>query len=128
MLNSGGAPTSSGLLVIYISLGGQCCVGRVLISASLCVPHQVFESMYGLGAGDSSFFINGLQVDMDVHDVFTVLDMMKSEAKLMEGLHALGIKVRLILIENVLYLQCVMYGVYWIFNNSRINSYAVYCM
>jgi UDP-glucose:glycoprotein glucosyltransferase len=37
-------------------------------------------------------FINGQQVDLDVYDVFTLLDNMRAEATLMEGLHALGIQ------------------------------------
>ena len=46
-----------------------------------------------MGPGESALFINGLQADLDIYDVFTLLDTLKGEAKLMEGLHALGIKV-----------------------------------
>ena len=46
--------------------------------------------MYGLAPGDSALFINGRQADLDIYDVFTLLETMRSEAKLMEGLHAIG--------------------------------------
>ncbi len=45
-----------------------------------------------MSAGESALFINGVQADLDIYDVFTLLETLKSEAKLMEGLHALGIK------------------------------------
>ncbi|KAH9487627.1 UDP-glucose:glycoprotein glucosyltransferase 1, partial [Bulinus truncatus] len=44
----------------------------------------------GVGVGDSLLYINGLTVDLEVYDVFTLLDVMTSEAKLVEGLHSLG--------------------------------------
>ena len=53
----------------------------------------MFEAQFGLGPGESALFINGLQADLEIYDVFTLLDTLKSEAKLMEGLHSLGIKV-----------------------------------
>ena len=57
------------------------------------VRSQVWESTFGLQPGDSALFINGLQADLDVYDVFTLLDTMKAEAKLMEGLNNLGVLV-----------------------------------
>ncbi|KAL4691209.1 hypothetical protein H8959_014170, partial [Pygathrix nigripes] len=41
--------------------------------------------------GDARLFINGLHVDMDVHDSFSILDMLKLEGKIMNGLRNLGI-------------------------------------
>ncbi|XP_076401678.1 UDP-glucose:glycoprotein glucosyltransferase 2 isoform X1 [Peromyscus maniculatus bairdii] len=41
--------------------------------------------------GDARLFINGLLVDMDVYDPFSILDMLKSEGKLMSGLKNLGL-------------------------------------
>lgn len=46
----------------------------------------------GVGVGDSLLYINGLSVDLEVYDIFTLLDLMSSEAKLVEGLHSLGFK------------------------------------
>ena len=55
---------------------------------------QVFESALSLGAGESAMLLNGIPVEMEVYDVYTLLDLMKSEARLMEGLFSLGFKVR----------------------------------
>uniref|UniRef100_A0A2K5VIE0 UDP-glucose ceramide glucosyltransferase-like 1 n=1 Tax=Macaca fascicularis TaxID=9541 RepID=A0A2K5VIE0_MACFA len=41
--------------------------------------------------GDARLFINGLHVDMDVYDPFSILDMLKLEGKIMNGLRNLGI-------------------------------------
>nr|XP_037863749.1 UDP-glucose:glycoprotein glucosyltransferase 2 isoform X2 [Chlorocebus sabaeus] len=41
--------------------------------------------------GDARLFINGLHVDMDVYDLFSILDMLKLEGKIMNGLRNLGI-------------------------------------
>ncbi|XP_055465900.1 UDP-glucose:glycoprotein glucosyltransferase 2 [Psammomys obesus] len=41
--------------------------------------------------GDARLFINGLRVDLDVYDPFSILDMLKSEGKLMNGLKNLGL-------------------------------------
>ena len=51
---------------------------------------QYFESSLGLSAGDSAMFINGLQVDLDVSDVFTLVELLRSESHMMEGLHSLA--------------------------------------
>jgi UDP-glucose:glycoprotein glucosyltransferase len=40
--------------------------------------------------GESALFINGRQADLDVYDVFTLVETLRSEAKLMEGLHDIG--------------------------------------
>lgn len=51
---------------------------------------QYFENYHGLTAGDSALYLNGIPMDMEIYDIFTLLDMMKSEAKIMEGLFSLG--------------------------------------
>ena len=58
---------------------------------SIC--HQMFESTLELSPGDSALFINGIRTDLEMDDVFQVLDVLRSEACLMDGLHSLGIKV-----------------------------------
>lgn len=40
--------------------------------------------------GESAFFINGRQADLDIYDVFTLVETLRSEAKQMEGLYQLG--------------------------------------
>uniref|UniRef100_A0AAY4DGN2 UDP-glucose ceramide glucosyltransferase-like 1 n=1 Tax=Denticeps clupeoides TaxID=299321 RepID=A0AAY4DGN2_9TELE len=46
----------------------------------------------GLHPGDAGLFINGLHIDLDVHNPFSILDIIRAEAKVLEGLHHLGIK------------------------------------
>uniref|UniRef100_H0WPZ6 UDP-glucose ceramide glucosyltransferase-like 1 n=1 Tax=Otolemur garnettii TaxID=30611 RepID=H0WPZ6_OTOGA len=41
--------------------------------------------------GNARLFINGLHVDMDVYDPFSIVGMLKLEGKIMSGLHSLGI-------------------------------------
>lgn len=53
---------------------------------------QQFEQL-GIGDGNSLMYLNGLSVDLEAYDIFTLLDVMSSEAKLVEGLHSLGLKV-----------------------------------
>ncbi|XP_059506997.1 UDP-glucose:glycoprotein glucosyltransferase 1 isoform X2 [Stegostoma tigrinum] len=53
---------------------------------------QTFKETFGLHPGDSALFINGLSIDLDVQDIFSVLDLLRNEARLMEGLHDLGIQ------------------------------------
>ncbi|ELU12397.1 hypothetical protein CAPTEDRAFT_227323 [Capitella teleta] len=48
------------------------------------------QNSVGLMPGDNAMFINGLQADLEVYDVFTLLDHLKAEAKLMEGIHHLA--------------------------------------
>lgn len=48
----------------------------------------------GLQPGESAMYINGIAADLSVYDVYRLLETLRSEAKLMEGLHNMGIKVR----------------------------------
>uniref|UniRef100_A0A8B9KK17 UDP-glucose ceramide glucosyltransferase-like 1 n=1 Tax=Astyanax mexicanus TaxID=7994 RepID=A0A8B9KK17_ASTMX len=52
---------------------------------------RLSESM-GIHPGDSSLFINGIHIDLDLHNAFSILDIIRGEAKLLEGLHNLGIR------------------------------------
>ncbi|XP_017278228.1 UDP-glucose:glycoprotein glucosyltransferase 2 isoform X3 [Kryptolebias marmoratus] len=42
--------------------------------------------------GDGELFINGLHIDLDIHNPFSILDILRTEARILEGLHNLGIK------------------------------------
>ncbi|KAL3846980.1 hypothetical protein ACJMK2_017920, partial [Sinanodonta woodiana] len=53
---------------------------------------QYFENYLSLEPGDSAFYLNGISMDMEVYDIFTMMDRMRDEAKLMEGLFSLGFK------------------------------------
>ncbi|KAF7667781.1 hypothetical protein LDENG_00047960 [Lucifuga dentata] len=46
----------------------------------------------GVHPGDGGLFINGLHIDLDIHNPFSILDILRGEAKVLEGLHNLGIK------------------------------------
>ncbi|XP_077200010.1 UDP-glucose:glycoprotein glucosyltransferase 2 isoform X2 [Paroedura picta] len=46
----------------------------------------------GLQPGEGRLFLNGLPIDLDFHDLFSILETLKSEGKAMHGLHTLGIK------------------------------------
>ncbi|XP_051938490.1 UDP-glucose:glycoprotein glucosyltransferase 2 isoform X2 [Hippocampus zosterae] len=46
----------------------------------------------GVHPGDGELFINGLHIDLDVHDPFSLLEILRGEAKVLEGLHNLGVK------------------------------------
>ncbi|XP_052214518.1 UDP-glucose:glycoprotein glucosyltransferase 1-like [Dreissena polymorpha] len=60
------------------------------MKAEILKNHQWFEQYHGYAAGDSALYVNGIPMDMEIYDIFTLLDIMKSEAKVMEGLFALG--------------------------------------
>ncbi|KAM8856453.1 UDP-glucose:glycoprotein glucosyltransferase 2 isoform 2-T2 [Spinachia spinachia] len=46
----------------------------------------------GVHPGDAELFINGLHIDLDVHNPFSILDLLRAEARVLEGLHNLGIQ------------------------------------
>lgn len=46
----------------------------------------------GVHPGDGELFINGLHIDLDIQNPFSILDIFRGEAKILEGLHNLGIK------------------------------------
>uniref|UniRef100_A0A8C5S070 UDP-glucose ceramide glucosyltransferase-like 1 n=1 Tax=Laticauda laticaudata TaxID=8630 RepID=A0A8C5S070_LATLA len=52
---------------------------------------KYFKGTLGLQLGDSALFINGLHIDLDTQDIFSLLDVLRNEARVMEGLHSLGI-------------------------------------
>jgi len=64
-------------------------VGLIECVVYVCV-NQYFESTLGLSPGDSVLFINGLQVDLDINDVFTLVELLRSESNMMDGLHSLA--------------------------------------
>ncbi|XP_062849869.1 UDP-glucose:glycoprotein glucosyltransferase 1 [Trichomycterus rosablanca] len=50
---------------------------------------KFFKGTLGLQPGDSALFINGLHIDLDVQDIFSVFDVLRGEARVMEGLRNL---------------------------------------
>uniref|UniRef100_A0A3Q3JAS6 UDP-glucose ceramide glucosyltransferase-like 1 n=1 Tax=Monopterus albus TaxID=43700 RepID=A0A3Q3JAS6_MONAL len=58
--------------------------------ASLFFQH--LSETIGAHPGDGELFINGLHIDLDIHNPFSILDILRGEARVLEGLHNLGIK------------------------------------
>uniref|UniRef100_A0A4W6FY48 UDP-glucose ceramide glucosyltransferase-like 1 n=1 Tax=Lates calcarifer TaxID=8187 RepID=A0A4W6FY48_LATCA len=53
---------------------------------------QHLSETIGVHPGDGELFINGLHIDLDIHNPFSILDILRGEARVLEGLHNLGIK------------------------------------
>lgn len=53
---------------------------------------KFFKGTLGLQPGDSALFINGLHIDLETQDIFSVFEVLRSEAKVMEGLRSLLIE------------------------------------
>nr|KAF6428721.1 UDP-glucose glycoprotein glucosyltransferase 2 [Rousettus aegyptiacus] len=49
------------------------------------------QNRFEIQPGDAFLYINGLRIDIDAYDPFSILDMLKLEGKMMNGLHNLGI-------------------------------------
>uniref|UniRef100_A0A8C1SYB4 UDP-glucose glycoprotein glucosyltransferase 1 n=1 Tax=Cyprinus carpio TaxID=7962 RepID=A0A8C1SYB4_CYPCA len=62
---------------------------NVMRDLSQNFPTKYFKGTLGLQPGDSALFINGLHIDLDVQDIFSVFDMLRNEARVMEGLRSL---------------------------------------
>uniref|UniRef100_A0A3P8XBE6 UDP-glucose glycoprotein glucosyltransferase 2 n=1 Tax=Esox lucius TaxID=8010 RepID=A0A3P8XBE6_ESOLU len=65
------------------------------LSQNFPISESLFQGLsetMGIHPGDGGLFINGLHIDLDVHNPFSILDTIRGEAKILEGLHNLGIK------------------------------------
>ncbi|XP_030090804.1 UDP-glucose:glycoprotein glucosyltransferase 2 isoform X4 [Serinus canaria] len=51
-----------------------------------------FHETLGIQPGEARLFLNGLHIDLDFQDPFSILETLKLEGKVMHGLHELGIK------------------------------------
>uniref|UniRef100_A0A3P9N2B0 UDP-glucose ceramide glucosyltransferase-like 1 n=1 Tax=Poecilia reticulata TaxID=8081 RepID=A0A3P9N2B0_POERE len=65
---------------------------KVMRDLSQNFPSRHLGETMGIQPGDGELFINGLHIDLDVHNPFSILDILRGEAKVLEGLHNLGIK------------------------------------
>ena len=52
---------------------------------------DIFYEKMNVQPSDAALFINGLYFDMDYVDIFTILETVKSEAKVLDGLGRIGI-------------------------------------
>ncbi|KAJ8252912.1 hypothetical protein GJAV_G00206940 [Gymnothorax javanicus] len=53
---------------------------------------KVLTETLGIQPGDAGLFINGLHVDLDVHNPFSILELIRREARVLDGLFSLGLK------------------------------------
>uniref|UniRef100_A0A8C4VRH5 UDP-glucose ceramide glucosyltransferase-like 1 n=1 Tax=Gopherus evgoodei TaxID=1825980 RepID=A0A8C4VRH5_9SAUR len=51
-----------------------------------------FHEILGIQPGEARLFLNGLPIDLDFHDPFSILETLKLEGKVLHGLHDFGIK------------------------------------
>uniref|UniRef100_A0A8C9WFD8 UDP-glucose ceramide glucosyltransferase-like 1 n=1 Tax=Scleropages formosus TaxID=113540 RepID=A0A8C9WFD8_SCLFO len=65
---------------------------KLMRDVSQNFPIKVLSETLGIHPGEAGLFINGLHIDLDVHTPFSILDTIKGEGKILEGLHNLGIK------------------------------------
>ncbi|KAM6178250.1 UDP-glucose:glycoprotein glucosyltransferase 2 [Rhynchocyon petersi] len=52
---------------------------------------KVLQCQHEINPGDACLYINGLRIDIDRYDPFSILNMLKLEGKIMSGLQNLGI-------------------------------------
>ncbi|XP_071443072.1 UDP-glucose:glycoprotein glucosyltransferase 1 [Hetaerina americana] len=53
---------------------------------------EAFASSLNLQPVDTALFLNGMFFDMDIADIMTILEALRQELRIMEGLHKIGIK------------------------------------
>ena len=49
-----------------------------------------FSSTLHLQPSDTALFINGMFFDLETQDIFTILEYLRQELRVMEGLHDIG--------------------------------------
>uniref|UniRef100_A0AAQ5YWJ2 UDP-glucose ceramide glucosyltransferase-like 1 n=1 Tax=Amphiprion ocellaris TaxID=80972 RepID=A0AAQ5YWJ2_AMPOC len=65
---------------------------RVAVKQEMRKEIEENQKTIGVHPGDGELFINGLHIDLDLHNPFSILDILRGEARVLEGLHNLGIK------------------------------------
>lgn len=50
-----------------------------------------FSTSLHLQPSDTALFINGMYFDLETQDIFTILEYIREELRVMEGLHIIGI-------------------------------------
>ncbi|KAJ9575218.1 hypothetical protein L9F63_025829 [Diploptera punctata] len=53
---------------------------------------EMFSSSLNLQSSDTALFVNGMFFDLDVIDVISLLEVIRQELRVMEGLHKIGIR------------------------------------
>ena len=52
----------------------------------------IWESTLGLEAGETALYLSGIKIDLAELDIFSLLETLKSETTMLEGLHAFGFR------------------------------------
>jgi UDP-glucose:glycoprotein glucosyltransferase len=94
---------------------------------------QTLESMFSMESGSGAFYLNGLEVNMETIDIFTLNALLKKESKLIEGLHQIGLRAEQL--KDLVYLDTssknTVYGVdirdssiMWLNNLEKDSKYS----
>lgn len=51
---------------------------------------ELFSSSLNLQPTDTALFVNGMFFDLDVVDIISLLEVVRQELRVMEGLHKIG--------------------------------------
>ncbi|MBN3318664.1 UGGG1 glucosyltransferase, partial [Atractosteus spatula] len=79
-------------ILFKTSIRIQSCLMERTFTWKLFFFFQYLSEKLGIQPGEGGLFINGLHIDLDMHNPFSILDIIRREGKVMEGLHNLGIK------------------------------------
>ena len=83
------------------------------VKSSLMSHKQNFESTLNLEAGTGAFYINGVEINLETTDIFSLTSQLVKEAKIMENLHKIGLTLEQI--QNIIYFdlstKSVEYGI-----------------
>ncbi|XP_039237881.1 UDP-glucose:glycoprotein glucosyltransferase 2 [Pipra filicauda] len=94
-----------------------------------------FHETLGIQPGEAHLFLNGLPIDLDFHDPFSILETLKVEGKVMHGLHELGIKEEILSkfmrlhihpTDNSYALDIRHSSIVWINNIEQDHSYSTW--
>ncbi|XP_031955950.1 UDP-glucose:glycoprotein glucosyltransferase 2 isoform X4 [Corvus moneduloides] len=94
-----------------------------------------FHETLGIQPGEARLFLNGLHIDLDFHDPFSILETLKLEGKVMHGLHELGIKGEILSkfmrlhihpTDNNYVLDIRHSSIIWINNIEQDHSYSTW--
>ncbi|XP_010279853.1 PREDICTED: UDP-glucose:glycoprotein glucosyltransferase 2-like [Phaethon lepturus] len=94
-----------------------------------------FHEKLGIQPGEARLFLNGLHIDLDFHDPFSILETLKLEGKVMHGLHELGIKEEILSkfmrlhihpTDNSYALDIRHSSIIWVNNIEQDHSYSTW--
>lgn len=103
------------------------------LQKSFKAQRQQLESGLSMESGAGAFYLNGLEVNMDTIDIFTLNAMLRKESKLIEGLHQIGLTSQQL--KDLVYLDTssknTVYGVdirdssiQWLNNLEKDSKYS----